>query len=178
MNLLAPCEALLFVAGKPLTAKKIAELLGVKEREALDVLDALKKRYESAQSGIQLIENGKMYQLSTAGACADVVEKYMKEEIVGELTRPSLETLTIIAYRGPITKPELEQIRGVNCSLILRNLLMRGLVETEEDKELHAQVYRVTLEFMRYLGITSPAKLPEYEKLSNHDLLNQLLQTK
>ncbi|HBW73654.1 MAG: Segregation and condensation protein B [Candidatus Magasanikbacteria bacterium GW2011_GWA2_45_39] len=178
MNTHAQCEALLFAAGKPLTAKKIAEFLEIKEKDVASVIAALKKKYEEdAESGVQLADNGKTYQLMTKGSCAEVVEKYMKEEIIGELTRPSLETLTIIAYRGPITKPELEQIRGVNCSLILRNLALRGLIESEEDGALQQQVYRVTLEFLRYLGISAPNNLPDYQKLNSHDLLQQLLKT-
>lgn len=178
MNTHAQCEALLFAAGKPLTAKKIAEFLEIKEKDVEPVIATLKKKYEEdAESGVQLADNGKTYQLMTKGSCAGVVEKYMKEEIIGELTRPSLETLTIIAYRGPITKPELEQIRGVNCSLILRNLALRGLIESEEDAVLQQQVYRVTLEFLRYLGISAPNNLPDYQKLNSHDLLQQLLKT-
>lgn len=176
MNIQARLEALLFVSGKPLTAKKIAEFLGVKEKDGTSIIIALKKKYEeNTESGLLLVNNGKTYQLMTKGACADVVKKFVKEEIIGELTRPSLETLTIVAYRGPITKPELEQIRGVNCSLILRNLALRGLIESEEDMNLQQQVYRVTLEFLRYLGISAPNNLPDYQKLNSHDLLQQLL---
>ncbi len=177
MNLQAQIEALLFVAGKPLTAKKIAEIVDTNEKEVVNILIEIKKKYNQDETGgMQLIDNGKTYQLSSKGVCAPVVEKYMKEEVVGELSRPSLETLTIIAYRGPITKPELEQIRGVNCSLILRNLLMRGLIETEEDKNLSQLVYRVTFEFLRFLGVASAGDLPDYTKLNHHDLLQQLLQ--
>ncbi|MBI5229811.1 MAG: SMC-Scp complex subunit ScpB [Candidatus Magasanikbacteria bacterium] len=176
MNTHAQCEALFFAAGKPLTAKKIADFLEIKEKDAAPIIASLKKKYaEDPESGVQLVNNGKTYQLMTKGACAEAVEKYIKEEIIGELTRPSLETLTIIAYRGPITKPELEQIRGVNCSLILRNLALRGLIESEEDGTLQQQVYRVTLEFLRYLGISEPNNLPDYQKLNSHDLLQQLL---
>jgi len=73
--------------------------------------------------------------MTTAKESSEIVEKFLKEELTGEMTRPQLETLTIIAYRGPMTKMEIEQIRGVNCSLILRNLLMRGLVEAKLDKK-------------------------------------------
>src|SRR3989338_8889483 len=98
MSMQAECEALLFVAGKPLTAKKIADILNTDEKDVVKILIEIKKKYNQDETfGIQLIDNNKTYQMSSKGACAKVVEKYMKEEVVGELTRPSLETLTIIA---------------------------------------------------------------------------------
>jgi segregation and condensation protein B len=93
------------------------------------------------------------------------------------LTKPGLETLTIVAYRGPITKPELELIRGVNCSLILRNLLMRGLVVQQpgtEGDEVLAQ-YTASPEFLQYLGFTSVQQLPNFDELHSHQLLEELL---
>ena len=98
----------------------------------------------------------------------------MRGEQVGELTRPSLESLTIIAYRGPITKAELEMIRGVNCSMILRNLLIRGLIREEKGKT--ESVFRVSLEFLRWLGVQQASDLPDYDKLSGSDLIDQVLQ--
>ena len=78
----------------------------------------------------------------------------------GELSRPSLEALTILAYRGPLTRPELEQIRGVHSSLILRNLLLRGLIEEKEDARLGQPLYSVTLDFLRHIGLASVEELP------------------
>lgn len=176
MNLQAQCEALLLVAGKPLTAKKIAELTHAPESEVKSALKALQSAYKDGALGIQLIDNGNAFQFATHGECAALIETYMKEEVVGDLTRPALETLTIIAYRGPVTKPELEQIRGVNCTMILRNLAMRGLIESEESRELLQPVYRVTLEFMRFLGLASASELPEYGTLHSHELFNQIMQ--
>ena len=93
----------------------------------------------------------------------------------GELTRPSIETLTIIAYRGPITKPEIEQIRGVNCSLILRNLLMRGLVEESESVERLQPVYAISADFLRHLGLHAISDLPDYATLHGDEKISQLL---
>ena len=111
-----------------MTAKKIAEIAEGKEKEAEDGLKALQAEYKDRGAGLQIFFTGRSWQMGTAGQCAAVVEKFVKEEFSGELTRPQLETLTVIAYRGPISKGELEIIRGVQCGLILRNLSIRGLI--------------------------------------------------
>ncbi len=87
-----------------------------------------------------------------------------------------METLTIIAYRGPIAKSELEQIRGINCSLILRNLMIKGLIEEERDEKRMNIKYRVSIDFIRYLGINKVEELPDYQKLFNHENLVKLLE--
>src|SRR3989339_393383 len=115
-------ESLLFVAGKPLTAKKIAEMIGVKEAEVESALKELQDQYAQSGAGVQLFSTGREWQMGTSGKNASVVSDFVKAEFSGELTRPQLEALTVIAYRGPISKMQLEIIRGVNCSLILRNL--------------------------------------------------------
>jgi len=92
------------------------------------------------------------------------------------LTRPQLETLTVVAYCGPITKPELEQLRGVNCALILRNLMMRGLVKEVEDVTNFLPTFEVTMDYLRHLGINSLNELPDYDKLHKHEnILNSLV---
>jgi segregation and condensation protein B len=88
-----------------------------------------------------------------------------------------LETLTIIAYRGPVTRAELEQIRGVNCSIILRNLAMRGLITTASDKQTMQVTYSITFDFLKFLGLQQQSELPDYEKLNSSQALEQLLAT-
>lgn len=178
MNNASQIESLLFVASRPLTFKKLAEAIGCKEKEAEDALRTLKDKYNQKGSGLQLMTDGRAAQMITNPENRKLIKDYVKDEITGELTRPSLEALTIIAYRGPIAKPELEQIRGVNCSLILRNLLMRGLIEAEEDRVNGRTMYRATFDFLRFLGIREPSELPDYEKLRNNDLLAKLQEEK
>lgn len=175
MNLTSKIESLLFVAAKALTIKKISEITGGSVGEVKEAVILLKKKYSQEDVGLQLLENNQEIQLATNPQNSALVKEYLKDEMTGELTRPSLEALTIIAYRGPITKLELEQIRGVNCSLILRNLLLRGLIKEEEDKEKGQSVFFVTLEFLRHLGLREVGELPDYEKLHSHDLLERLL---
>lgn len=159
-------ESILFVTNRPLSAKKLADVLGVSPKDVEAALDELFRDYHARGGGITLTRVGKEYQFMTAGENAKAVNEFVREEFTGELTRPSLETLTIIAYRGPITKPELEQIRGVNCSLILRNLMIRGLIESAEDKKILATRYWITHDFLRYLGIREASELPNFAKLT------------
>lgn len=169
-------ESLLLVATKPLKVKKIKELIkGVKESDVRQAVDELKEKYNQSDSGFHILENRGVVQLTTSPASADLVKQFIKDETTGELTKPSLETLTIVAYRQPITKAELEQIRGVNCSLILRNLMIRGLIMKKEDKRALTNYYYVTVDFLKFLGISSVAGLPDYEKLNNNSNLQKLL---
>jgi len=168
-------ESLLFIASKPLSMAKIADFVQAEVENVKEALTELKKDYNDQTRGIQLVIHHSKVQLVTHPESRKVVEKYLKEEQFGELTKPGLETLTIIAYRGPITKTELEQIRGVNCSLILRNLMIKGLVEAEDDKEKMQTVYKTTFEFIRYLGIREVSELPDYDKLSHHEIIEKVL---
>ncbi|HBV57864.1 MAG TPA: SMC-Scp complex subunit ScpB [Candidatus Magasanikbacteria bacterium] len=175
MSLTSKLESILFIAGKPLAFKKLAGLAECKEKEVEDVIKILKEKYNQAESGLQIMTDGKEAQFMTNPQNSELVKEYVKDETTGELTRPSLETLTIIAYRGPITKLEMEQIRGVNCSLILRNLMMRGLIKAEEDKTRADTVYSVTFDFLKFLGIHESSELPDFKKLRSNDLLDKLL---
>lgn len=175
-NNLSNLESLLFAVAKPLSFKELSSALALQEKELLELVDQLKKKY-SKDSGIYVAVNNQKVQFITNPANAKLLNEYFQAEISGELTKPSLETLTIIAYRQPITKEELEQIRGVNCSLILRNLLIRGLIEAQEDKNDLATTYAVTMDFIKHMGIDSVEELPNYEKLNSDDNLKTFLET-
>ncbi len=168
-------ESILFISNKPLTSKKLAEICNRQKAEVETVIESLKREYNESEKGIKIIEHDGKVQMATDKDSSEIIEKFLKEELTGEMTRPQLETLTIIAYRGPVTKMELEQIRGVNCSLILRNLLMRGLVEARLDKKIQTTVYNVTPDFVRFLGLTEISQLPDYNKLSSHETIESLL---
>lgn len=169
-------ESILFISNKPLTIKQLVDLVGRSQAEVETVIESLKQEYNSSDKGVKIIEHDSKVQMATSPESSKIVEKFLKEELTGEMTLPQLEALTIIAYRGPITKMELEQIRGVNCSLILRNLMIRGLVESYLDKKLQTTVYNVTPDFVRHLGITSVEELPDYERLSSHEVIQSILE--
>jgi len=176
--MLAPLEAqisaLLFLSTKPLTVKSIAQSLTVKPSDVEAGLLTLAERMNTEDSGIHVIHTVDEWQMATNPACAEVAQALVKDE-AGELTRPSLEALTIIAYRGPVTKPEIEAIRGVNCTLILRNLLMRGLIVEREDKFKGELGYVMSTDAMRYLGLHDVSELPAYGELHANAKIDKLL---
>lgn len=169
-------ESLLFVAARPLNVKRLCEATGATKDEVVAALDAIAAKHNAEGSGIRILRNGNDVQMSTAPDNSKSVQEFLKDETTGELTKPSLETLTIIAYRGPVTKAELEQIRGVNCSLILRNLLMRGLVEAQGEPYEPQTTFRVTMDFLRFLGVSGVEELPDYDKLRSHENILRVLE--
>lgn len=131
--------------------------------------------YNTAESGIFILESEETFQMTSNPEAASIVEKFVQKEISSELTRAQLETLTVIAYRGPLTRPEIEQIRGVNCALILRNLMMRGLLEENAALDDLVPSYVLSLDALRVLGIQNVRDLPEYETLHAHEYLDRAL---
>ncbi|MFA6028010.1 MAG: SMC-Scp complex subunit ScpB [Patescibacteria group bacterium] len=175
MKLKQQLESVLFVCSKFLKKSKLKEILNCKEEELKAALAELSKEYETRESGLALMQDGDRVQMITSPQCSEIVRQYIKDERTGELTRPSLETLAIISYRGPITKADIEMIRGVNCSLILRNLMIRGLVAERQDKKKGVPVYQVTFEFMQHLGLKELKELPDFEKLNRELKLGEVL---
>lgn len=175
MSLVSQLESILFVASKPLSFVRLAKALNAPAEELGQALELLENKYNIEVSGVRLLKNNDEYQLVSSSENREFTEEFLKAEISGELTRPQLETLTVISYCGPITKPELEQIRGVNCSLILRNLLMRGLVKETEDATALIPAYQVTMEYVRHLGLDSVEELPNYQELHRHEYITVTL---
>lgn len=175
MTLDAKIEALLFATAQPMTVKRLAEACEEKSEAIKAALDVLAKRLQDQGSGLQLMLHGTEAELVTRPEVAELVRMTLKQEAQGELTRPSLEALAILAYRGPLTRPELEQIRGVQSALILRNLMMRGLVEMKEDGRLGQPIYTVTLDFLKHLGTDRVESLPDFDKLRGHASVEQVL---
>lgn len=179
MSLKSQIESLLFISNYPLSYKKLGELTEKKTDEIKVAVDELAQEYAARMdSGILLLKMDDKVQLATSAENAKRVKAFIKDETTGELTRASLETLTIIAYRGPVTRAEIEQIRGVNCAIILRNLLMRGLVEEKMNKEKMETRYIASFDFLKFLGISEASQLPEFEKLNNADRLQKILEEK
>ena len=173
-------ESLIFASPKPLSLKWLYNFVVKNDdklpREEFDqAIENLKSKYNVPESGVQIIQSGDDIQMVTNAAASDLVKKFLKEDMTGELTPASLETLTVVAYRGPIAKSELEQIRGVNCSLIIRNLLIRGLIVGDEGVGNGQIYYRVTVDFLKYLGLNFAAELPDYARLHSAENLESIL---
>lgn len=167
----AKIESILYIAGRPLSIKELSSLLQTSKQEIEKALQELEETLKERESGLRVLRIGGEVQLATTPTASREVEQFLQEEIEGELTRPALETLTILAYRGPMKKTELEHIRGVNCSLILRNLLLKSLVTKEGTEE--DEIYMASFEFLKMLQISEFRELPDYEKLNER--LNQNL---
>ncbi|MDX9893157.1 MAG: SMC-Scp complex subunit ScpB [Patescibacteria group bacterium] len=174
-NLKSKIESLLFISNQPLALKKLADLTKTETKEVSEAIKELSVEYDQRQGGVIFQRIGDKVQLASSPDNAKLVKDYIKEETTGELSRASLETLTIIAYRGPITKAELEQIRGVNCSVILRNLLIRGLVESKASSAKMQNTYNITFDFLKFLGLSHQSDLPDYEKLNSHESIQKVL---
>lgn len=164
-NLIARIEALLYIYGEPMDVKKIA---GTLEAEADEIKAALKELGNNLQTddrGLFLVKEKDKFQLTTKPEFSKLLEDVVKEELHESLSPATLETLSIVAYAGPMTRAELEYIRGVNSSFTLRNLLIRGLIARELDpKRGNVFLYAPSLDFLRHVGIAKQENLPEYEK--------------
>lgn len=161
-------ESVLFIASKPLSRKELSKALAVDMEILEDAIKVLKEQYNDPASGIHIIDTGTDIQMVTNPANSEMVEDFTKQELMGELTRAQLETLTVVAYQGPITRPEIEAIRGVNCSVILRNLAVRGLVKEEESVDKLMTAYRISGAALRQLGIATVSELPDFASLHQH----------
>ncbi len=158
-------EALLFIYGEPLELKKVAQTLGLKVEEVAQAAESLRQSLKARQSGLQLMQNGTQIQLTTSSVFAGLLEKVVKSELSENLTPAGLETLAIISYAAPISRAEIDYIRGVNSSFILRNLLLRGLIERANDPQRgNAYVYSPSFDFLRYVGVSRAEELPDYQK--------------
>ncbi|TSC89056.1 MAG: segregation and condensation protein B [Parcubacteria group bacterium Gr01-1014_3] len=166
-QLSAKIEALLFIYGEAMTYKKMAETLDCSEVELKSAIQELEESIKSDQRGLILVSDKDKVQLTTKPDFAGLFEQLIKEEMSENLTPSALETLSIVTYAGPISRAEVDYIRGVNSSFTLRNLSIRGLVERLIDPHrANAYIYSPSMEFLKLLGISKKEDLPEHEKFS------------
>jgi len=157
-------ESILFVAGEPVTIGQLAETLQTKRSLARKAVRSLAEEYQERGLRIQY-ERGQV-QMVTAPKMSAYVERFLGLQLSGKLSVASLETLAMIAYQQPITRPEIEAIRGVNCQGVLKNLMARGLIEELDRLDTVGRpiVYGTTFEFLRYFGLENLAELPRLEE--------------
>ena len=166
-NLSAKIEALLFIYGEAMTHKKISATLDCSEAELKDAIAELEEDLKSGHRGLALISDKEKIQLATKPDFASLFEQLIKEEMSENLSPATLETLAIVTYAGPISRAEIDYIRGVNSSFTLRNLSIRGLVERLTDPHrANAYIYSPSMEFLKLLGISKKEDLPEHDKFS------------
>ena len=156
-------ESLLFVAGEPAPIERLASAL---DCSAEDVELALLMLAETLQErGIRLQRHHDTVQLVTMPEAADVIEVYLGLDLTTKLSRAAMETLAIIAYRQPVTRPQIEAIRGVSSDGVIRTLLHRGLVQEVGRMETAGRpvLFGTTPDFLNYFGISSLEELPPLE---------------
>src|SRR3990167_7121158 len=166
MDLEQKIEAILFFKGEPMSRKRLAEFLGVGQIEINEALEKLKKNLKNR--GIVLQEKEDEIMLGTAPELSKLIEDLQKEELNRDLSKASLETLSIILYKNGANRAEIDYIRGVNSSFTLRALSVRGLVEKIQDpKDARRFLYKPSFELLSYMGIKSVEELPDYSEVSN-----------
>lgn len=164
-ELAAAIEAILFVYGEPVKLKRLAEVLGVDITAVQETIGRLSEDMASKRRGINISVLDDKVALLTKPHLHETIKEIVKEELDSELTPASLETLSIVSYLGPVSRAEIDYIRGVNSSFILRNLMVRGLIQREPDKgRAGSFLYNVTFDFLKHVGVGSPSELPEFQK--------------
>lgn len=161
-NLIAKLEALLFSYGEPMGIPLMAKMLKVKEEEISATLEILKGKLTDSERGLTLIKTGNSFALATKPELKEVVAAIVTDELKEELTPAALETLSLVAYLGPIARTDLDYIRGVNSSFSLRALSLRGLVERDITKGIPH--YHLTADSLSHLNLSKPEDLPNYEE--------------
>jgi segregation and condensation protein B len=161
LELKAIAESLLFAAGTPVSLRRMAEVVGVTQADLKPVLGLLGEEYTAEGRGVRLCEVAGGYQLRTAAECAEYVKTLVREK-PNRLSRAALETLAIIAYRQPLTKAEIEVVRGVDVDGVLNSLLTKKLVRVMGRKDVPGRpwVYGTTPQFLELFGLSDLSSLP------------------
>ena len=164
-ELVAVVEALIFVADEPISAKLIAEVLG-EDRESISAaIDNLREEYEGRESGLQIREIAGGFQIATRTELHEDVRKFLKTRPSAKLSLASLETLAVIAYKQPVTVPEILEIRGVQSASAIKTLLEKRLIVTKGHKETvgRPMQYGTSKDFLIQFGLNDLSELPSIE---------------
>ena len=158
-------EAILFVTGDAVEKKEICRAMEITEGELEETLDALESGYDFDRRGLRLLRFGAHVQLGTRPDYAPYVEKLLQPVQKQSLSQAVMETLAVIAYRQPVTKAEIEQVRGVKCDYSVQSLMTKGLIAEVGRKEALGRpiLYGTTDSFLRHFCISSLSELPEID---------------
>ena len=167
VNIKSQIESLLLASGKPISLKEMARIIGQNMVDIQKEINSLTQEYR--ERGLRIIKQGESYFMVTAGENAETVAKFLNEELRYELSPAALEVLAIVVYKQPITRAEIEDIRGADSSKSLRTLMMRGLICETGRKEAPGRpiLYGTTVKMMAYLGIEDEKQLPRLEELQS-----------
>lgn len=156
-------EAVLFYKATPMKKSALCKLFQCDETALANALVALAKRLETGAT--RLVQVNDDVELVTAPEFDTLIDSIRKDEMRRDIGKAGAETLAIILYRGPMTRADIDRVRGVNSSFILRNLMVRGLVE--KDANTKQILYKATPELLAHLGITQITDLPDFEQIMN-----------
>lgn len=169
-------ESILFTSGEEIGFAQLVKILEVKESDLREALGELTSEYEKNKRGIIIVENNKNIQLVTNPENALFIEKTIKKNLQEALSRTALEVLSIVAYRGPVSRSDIESIRGVNSSFTLRNLLMRGLiVRNISQNDQRGYLYNISLDFIKKMGLNKIEELPNFTNLSKDQRVQSIV---
>lgn len=169
-------ESVLFTGGEELSGARLAKILEIKKEVVLEILDELAEEYRNKNSGVLVIKNGESFQMVTNPQNAVWVEKTIKRNLQENMSRTALEVLAIVAYRGPVSRAEIEAIRGVNSSFTLRNLLMRGLIiRSVNETDQRGYLYNISMDFIKKMGLQKIEDLPEFGVLSKDKRVESII---
>lgn len=159
-------QSILFYMAEPVSFKKIASIFEVEISLVENLVQELKQDLES--TGLSLVIHDGEVQLVTHPSSHFVIEKIRKDELTKELTKPALETLSIVLYKDNVSRADIDFIRGVNSSFILRNLLIRGLiVRKPHPSDSRTFIYTASHELLAFLGVSETKDLPDFERIKN-----------
>lgn len=161
-------EGLLFVQGdEGLSLKEVMSILNINEDEAKELVYKLKTYYEKENRGLRLSYLGNTFKLTTKQEHKDYYTKLLESPSTHTLSQAALETLAIIAYNEPITRNEIDEMRGVDSVYVLRKLIAKGLIKEfgKSDKPGHPILYKTTDDFLDYFGLSSKEELPRIEDI-------------
>jgi len=166
MELDSKIEALLFFKGETMKIKDIVKILKSDEESVKDAVNELKNKL--LNRGMQLIQEDDDIMLATHPEMSELIEEIRKEELVKDIGKAGAETLAIVLYKGPITRAEIDYIRGVNSIFILRNLLIRGMIEKiSNPNNQRSFLYKSTTELLAFLGVKNDKEMPEFDKVQD-----------
>ncbi len=166
MELESKIEAVLFFRGEPTGIDRLAEIIGESVEDTREAVLGLREHL--SERGITIVEKDDEVMLGTNPEYSPLIEKVIKEDLHRDLGKAGLETLSIILYFGPVPRSKIDYIRGVSSTFIIRNLLIRGLVErVENPDDKRSFLYKPTFELFSYLGIERAEDLPEYTEVRN-----------
>lgn len=162
-------EAMMFTWGEPLNARSAAEVLNISEKEAIEYLEELREEYENENRGIRIRRINKSFQFVTADENAAYIERLCTPVKRRKLSQSALEVLAIIAYKQPVTRGEIEAIRGIKCERVLEGLMRKELIEEKGRSNGIGRpiLYGTTDTFLKYFGFSTLKELPDIEDIES-----------